>query len=88
MLQTQTYEITFAGRAGPAVRAAFDDCGVSVALDTTTLRVELPDQAALWEIVQRIMELGLEVIELRHLAVRTALSGDGTADPMSPGSSR
>jgi hypothetical protein len=78
------YEITFAGRAGSAVRAAFDDCEVSVALDTTTLHVELPDQAALWGMMQRIMGLGLEVVELRQLTV-PASSVDGTADPMSPG---
>jgi hypothetical protein len=84
LLKSQMYEITFAGRAGSAVRAAFDDCEVSVALDTTTLRVELPDQAALWGMVQRIMGLGLEVVELRQLTV-PASSVDGTAGPMSPG---
>lgn len=35
---------------------------------TTTLRAQLPDQAALWGLMQRIMGLGLEVVDL-HLVV-------------------
>lgn len=68
MPPSQMYEITLAGRAGPVLRAEFDDCEVSVGEDTTVLRVELPDQAALWGIIQRIMGLGLKLIELRLLA--------------------
>ena len=41
------YEITFAGQAGPVLRAEFDDCEVTVGPATTTLRVELPDPPAL-----------------------------------------
>ena len=33
---------------------------------TTTLRAQLPDQAALWGLVQRIIGLGLKVVDL-HL---------------------
>ena len=83
--RSQVYEITFEGRAGQVLRAEFDDCEVSVNLNTTTLRVRLPDQVALWGIVQRMMELGLEVTELRLLTVRTALAGDRKADQISPG---
>jgi hypothetical protein len=61
-----TYEITFSGRAGPAVRAEFDDCTVIVGPYTTTLRAELPDQGALGGLVQRIIGLGLELVDL-HL---------------------
>ena len=59
-----TYEIIFAGRAGSTLRAEFDDCEVIVGPATTTLRAEVPDQAALWGIVQRIIGLGLEVTNL------------------------
>ena len=45
-MRPQTYEITFAGQAGSTLRAEFDDCEVTVGPDTTTLRAELPDQAA------------------------------------------
>jgi len=67
-IQLRTYEITFTGRAGDVLRAAFDDCTVTVGPGTTTLRAQLPDQAALWGLVQRIIGLGLEVVDL-HLVV-------------------
>lgn len=62
------YDITFTGQAGPTVRAEFDDCEVTIGPDTTTLRTQLPDQAALWGLVQRIIGLGLEVVAL-HLVM-------------------
>jgi hypothetical protein len=60
----QTYEITFAGQASTALRAEFDDCAVAVGPGTTTLRAELPDQAALGGLVQRIIGLRLEVVQV------------------------
>ena len=60
------YEITFSGQAGRTLRAQFDDCNVSTGPDTTTLRADLPDQAALSGLVQRIVGLGLIVIDV-HL---------------------
>jgi hypothetical protein len=63
-----TYEITFAGEAGSALRAEFDDCEVIVGQGMTTLRAELPDQGALWGILERIIELGLQVIHLHLVA--------------------
>jgi hypothetical protein len=72
------YEIIFAGPAGSALRAEFDDCEVSIGRETTTLRVELRDQAALWGLLERIMGFGLELLELRLVAVPSATSGDGS----------
>lgn len=72
------YEIIFAGPAGSVLRAEFDDCEVSIGQETTTLRVELPDQAALWELLERIMGFGLELLELRLVAVSSATPGDGS----------
>jgi hypothetical protein len=63
-VRPQTYEITFTGEAGSALRAEFDDCEVSVGPGTTTLRAELPDQAALSGLVLRITGLGLEVVHV------------------------
>ena len=60
------YEITFSGQAGRTLRAQFDDCKVTIGPDTTTLRADLPDQAALSGLVQRIVGLGLVVIDV-HL---------------------
>jgi hypothetical protein len=64
----RTYEITFTGRAGDTLRTAFDDCMVTLGPGTTTLRAQLPDQAALWALVQRITALGLELVDLHLLA--------------------
>ena len=70
-MRSRTYEVTFAGEAGTALRAEFDDCDITVGPGTTTLRAELPDQGALSGLVFRITGLGLEVIEMRRL------TGDG-----------
>jgi hypothetical protein len=64
----QTYEITFAGQAGSALRAEFDDCEVIVGSGTTTLRAELPDQAALLGLVERIASFRLEVVDMHLVA--------------------
>jgi hypothetical protein len=40
--------------------------------DTTTLRADLPDQGALWGLVQRIMDLGLDLVDLHQV---TSLPG-------------
>lgn len=65
-MRSHTYEITFAGQAGATLCAEFDDCTVTVGPDATTLRADLPDQAALSGLVLRITGLGLEVVDL-HL---------------------
>ena len=66
-MRSQTYEITFTGQAGPTLCTAFDDCEVTVGSGTTTLRAELPDQAALAGLVQRVTGLRLEVIHMRRV---------------------
>jgi hypothetical protein len=64
----RTYEITLTGPAGRTVRAEFEDCTILADRDTTTLRAELPDQTALWGLVERIMGLGLEVVHVHLMA--------------------
>jgi hypothetical protein len=71
VVRSQTYEITFTGQAGAAVRAEFDDCEVTLGPDTTTLRADLPDQAALTGLIQRITGLHLEVIHMRRVTPTT-----------------
>lgn len=61
----RTYEITFSGPAGRTLRAQFEDCKVSTGPDTTILRADLPDQAALSGLVQRIAGLGLVIIDVQ-----------------------
>jgi len=67
-VQARTYEITFAGAAGPILRAQFDDCEVILGPDTTTLRAELVDQSALHGLMDRISSLGLELIDVSVVA--------------------
>ena len=67
-MPSQTYEITFKGQAGPVTRAEFDDCQVIIGPGTTTLRAELPDQAALAGLVQRIANLRLQLIRVQLAA--------------------
>ena len=71
-MRSQTYEITFSGQAGATLRAEFDDCEVTIGPGTTTLRAELPDQAALTGLVQRITGLNLEIIVVRLVALPSA----------------
>jgi hypothetical protein len=63
-VQPRPYEITFAGQAGSLLRAEFDDCEISVGPDTTTLHAGLIDQGALQGLLQRITNLGLELIDV------------------------
>jgi len=72
-VRSHTYEITFRGQAGRTLRAQFDDCEVTTSPETTILRAELPDQAALPWLVERIVGLGLEIIDL-HLVTQPAAS--------------
>ena len=58
------YEVTFSGQAGRTLRAQFDDCEVITSSETTTLRAELPDQCALSGLIQRIIDLRLEITQL------------------------
>ena len=72
-MRSHTYEITFRGQAGRTLRVQFDDCEVTTSPETTTLRTELPDQAALPWLVERVVGLGLEIIDL-HLVTQPAAS--------------
>ena len=67
-MRSHMYEITFTGEAGSALRAEFDDCEVTVGAGMTTLRSELPDQAALSGLVLRVTGLGLEVLHVQRMA--------------------
>ncbi len=67
MVRSRTYEITLTGQARTTLRAEFDDCKISTGPGTTTLRAELPDQGAFCGLVQRIADLGLEVIDMHVL---------------------
>ena len=61
----RTYEITFAGEAVPAIASAFEDFDLIVGAGTTTLRAQLPDQAALHVTLHRLVALHLELLQVR-----------------------
>ena len=61
------YEITVRGEAGPTVCSAFDDLEVTVTEGRTTLRGRLADQAALFGVLARVQDLGLQLVEVRHV---------------------
>jgi hypothetical protein len=63
----RTYEITFTGEAVPAIVHAFGDFEVIVNMGATTLRGELPNQAALHHIFDRLRALGLELVQVRDV---------------------
>lgn len=71
LVPSRTYEITFVGQAGTVLRAEFDDCEIAVGPGITTLRAELPDQGALYGLLQRITSLGLELVDVRVAALPT-----------------
>ena len=77
-MRLHTYEIVFAGQADRTLRAQFDECEVSTGPDTTTLHAELPDQAALCGLVQRIVGFGLDIIHVQ--LVTPSLSHDDSSD--------
>ena len=68
MVRSRTYEITLTGQARPTLRAEFDHCKISTGPGTTTLHAERPDQGAFCELVQRIADLGLEVVDMHVVA--------------------
>ena len=68
-MRSQIYEITFLGQAGRTLSAVFDDCEIIIGPGTTTLRADLPDQAALTGIMERITSLGLKVIDVSLVAL-------------------
>lgn len=70
VVRSQTYEITFAGEAGALLSAEFEDCEVTIGSGTTTLRAEVPDQAAFAGLMQRIADLRLEVVHVQLVAPR------------------
>ena len=61
------YVVTVKGEPGELVRAAFEDVAVSSAPGVTVLSAEL-DQAGLHSLLERIGNLGLELLDLRSVA--------------------
>lgn len=60
-----TYEVSFKGVASPTLRAAFEDCEPQSGTGVTCVRC---GQAELGDVMARIEELGLELLDVRLVA--------------------
>jgi hypothetical protein len=76
------YELSFKGAASDTLAAAFSGCDVTAEHGVTTVRSGVPDQAALQGLLARVGALGLELLEVRLVAMPT---GDDNAWGHTPG---
>ena len=67
-----TYVITVRGVRGSLGAGVFDDTEMSVVGDTTVLRRAGADQAALHGLLQRIQDLGLELLDVHRESAEPA----------------
>jgi len=65
-VRTHRYQITIVGGLGELGREAFADFKIEYADGNTLLAGDL-DQAALYNVLSRILALGLELVALRRL---------------------
>jgi hypothetical protein len=66
-MHTRHYEITVRGRLSATLIGAFDGLGASPTAGGTVIRGAIPDQAALFGVLERIDALGLELLEVRSV---------------------
>ncbi|WP_131740814.1 hypothetical protein [Actinomadura roseirufa] len=64
---TRDYEIRIRGRVDAPFRLAFEDLSITLNPVETVMRGADLDQAALYGILERIQDLGFELIEVRRL---------------------
>ena len=65
-MRTHRYQITIVGGLGELGREAFADFKIEYAGGNTLLAGDL-DQAALYNVLSRVLALGLELVALRRL---------------------
>lgn len=69
-MAVRDYQIRVRGEFGRRHCAAFEDLDVSVSEGHTLLSGRFPDQAALYGVLRRLEDLGLEIVDI-HSAVAT-----------------
>jgi hypothetical protein len=62
-----TYELSFKGAASDTLRAAFEEFEVTTSGGLTLIKCSLPDQAALYGLLDRINALGLELLDVHQV---------------------
>ena len=68
-MQPTHYEITVRGRLSPMLAEAFDGLSAERLATQTVLYGQIADQAALFGLLDRVQALGLELVEVRRVAV-------------------
>ena len=61
------YEVTFRGRLTDSLRQAFANLEIATSEPTTTVRGDLPDQAALNGVLAQAQRLGLELLAVQRV---------------------
>ena len=64
-MAVQTYELQFRGAASDTLAAAFDGCDLTSDRGVTTVRAQIPDQAALQGMIAQVHTFGLDLLEVR-----------------------
>ncbi len=68
MCSYQRYEIVIRGRLSSRFRSAFDDVTVVPSVDQTTLRADVVDQSRLYGLLNRLRDLGIELIRVDRIS--------------------
>jgi hypothetical protein len=68
-MQPTHYEITVRGRLSATLAAAFDGLSAERLATQTVLYGHIADQAALFGVLERVQSFGLELLEVRRIAV-------------------
>jgi hypothetical protein len=72
------YEIRVRGRVGKSLLSRFEGFDAEIEPAETVLRGDVSDQAALHGVLDRIQDLGLELVEVRRVGTaRDRLPADG-----------
>lgn len=69
-MSEQRYALHVRGQVGPTILASFEGWESEAAPDATVLRGPVRDQSELHGLIDRVQELGLELIEVRRLPDR------------------
>jgi hypothetical protein len=71
MTPARDYTILIQGELGRPHSAAFDDLHVLISGGHTQLSGRLPDQAAVYGVLRRLQDFGLEIIDIHSETART-----------------
>jgi hypothetical protein len=67
MCSYQRYEIVIRGRLSSRYQSAFDDVTLVPCAGETTLRADIVDQARLYGLLNRLRDLGIELIRVERI---------------------